>query len=233
MAFINRTFLLTIWFLQLSAVAGLAVQDNLQDILIDRMQQRYHDLQSISFSFTQITTSGHRERLGKGRALFFRPAFMRPRAVIRWDYSQPEPQVIINDGSTLSIYSAAEHQLIITPASEMESDVTYGLLVGRNKVTDNFRLLAPDPMFSLGTAEPDLTAIRLQPRKPQPQISMVQLWLDKTGIIHHILLQDYFDSTTWLHFTDIKLNPITGDERSAYKRIIHLDLPPDTEIIHQ
>ena len=85
---------------------------------------------------------------------FTRPSFSASRAaagdssgqhrssVMRWNYAEPDKQVIINDGETLFIYTEKDRQLIKTPAQEIESDITYAFFAGTRNLLDDFEARA-------------------------------------------------------------------------------------------
>ena len=224
-------FPLILLLILLTPLAGHTTPKTPEEVVL-ALQKQYRHLTSLGFTFTQVTTTGHHQRHGSGTAIFFRPDFMRPRGVMRWDYQQPEPQVIVNDGKEISIYSPADHQVIISPATELESDILYGLLTGTKKVTEDFIILpAATPASAGDMITTGLTSVVLQPRKPHPQIKQVQLWIDGNMLIRRLLVQEHFDAQTELVFDNIAINQLSGHDRAAYKRIIHLELPPDTEII--
>jgi len=70
---------------------------------VEKIQDIYRDLTSLSFYFSQLTRTGGRGRQGAGTAIFYRPG-SKP-GVMRWDYTEPDTQIILNDGKKLSIYT--------------------------------------------------------------------------------------------------------------------------------
>ncbi|WP_457572883.1 LolA family protein [Desulfolithobacter sp.] len=195
------------------------------------VQEHYQRLTSLRFDFTQITRTGGRERYGRGEAVFFRPA--GHKSVMRWDYRQPDHQVIVSDGQTLSIYTAKDKQMIVTPASALESDITYGFFAGTRNLLDDFKALPSNSRYVSSRSGPTLLSIRLIPRRPHPQIKEVRIWFDRDFLIHRILIEDHFDTVTELTFTNIRTDELSPDDTEALQRIIHLSIPPDTEIITQ
>lgn len=204
------------------------------------LQNKYNSLISLSFTFDQATRTGSRQRVGQGKATFYRyqaPAEVRQdtsppaaQSVMRWDYTLPDPQVIISDGETLSIYTEKDKQLIRTPAKNLESDITYAFFAGTRSLTDDFTAQpgSNEYMFSSGD---DLHTIMLVPREPHNQIRDMQIWFDDQKIIHHLVIRDHFDSVTELNFSNIRVNDLIPGDRDELNRIITFPLPPGTEII--
>lgn len=197
------------------------------------LQDFYQSLTSITFDFTQTTRIGGRERIGSGSALFVKPQFSEGnRSIMRWNYAAPDKQIIINDGTTLSIYTDKDRQLIKTSARELESDITYAFFAGTRNLLADFAAQPADRDFIYSSAE-DLRAVQLVPRQPHNQIKSVTVWADNKNIIRHMLIEDHFDSITQLNFENIVLNSLPADDKGAVDQILSFSIPPGTEIITQ
>lgn len=209
--------------------------------MAETLQEFYHGLNSLTFDFSQVTSTGGRERTGSGSAVFYKGPTARPEpdrnggadatvSIMRWNYTEPDRQVIINDGETLSIYTEKDRQLIRTPAGELESDITYAFFAGTRTLLDDFAAQAADDQVTASSIEGLLT-ILLVPRQPHNQLKSVQVWFDGEYIIHHLRIEDHFEATTELHFDNIALNSLPPRDMEQMNRIISLQVPPDTEII--
>ncbi len=209
-----------------------AESESLQQELLS-LQKAYRRLTSLRFDFAQLTRTGLRSRTGNGNAVFVRMADPEKPGIMRWNYTDPDPQIILNDGDKLSIYTKKDHQLIVTSAAELNADITYAFFSGSKNLSDDFIPAAPDRRYGFALPDTPLEAIRLTPRKPHPQIKAVQLWFDQNFLIHRIIIEDHFDSITELTFTNIRTDTIDAGNRKQVDAILNLDLPPDTEIISQ
>ena len=198
-----------------------------------QLQEVYRNLSSLSFDFTQLTRTGLRSRPGKGTAVFVRMTDPKKPGIMRWNYTEPDPQVILNDGDNLSIYTENDHQLIVTSAAELNGDITFAFFSGTRNLTDEFLAAPPNNRYGFSLANTQLKALKLTPRKPHPQIKTVQLWFDDSFLLHRLLLEDHFDSITELTFTNIQTNTIGGDDQKQIQALLDLNLPSDTEIITQ
>lgn len=204
------------------------------------LQNKYNSLISLTFGFDQLTRTGTRERSGRGEAVFYRfhpPSEATPeggtpatQSVMRWNYTEPDPQIIVSDGQTLSIYTEKDQQLIRTPAQELESDITYAFFSGARNLLDDFAAASADPTY-LFSSDTTLQAILLVPRQPHNQIRDVQVWFDSDGLIHHLMITDHFDSVTELNFDNIRINSLPAGDRKTLEEIITFPVPPGTEII--
>jgi outer membrane lipoprotein carrier protein len=84
-----------------------------------RLQAKYNQIKSLAFDFNQQTSgqmTGRGSR-GNGKAYFLKTGKI---SKMLWNYSAPEQQVILSDGTTLSMYFAKLKQLIITPADTLQ-----------------------------------------------------------------------------------------------------------------
>ncbi len=200
---------------------------------LERLQQVYRGFTSLRFTFTQITRTRMRERTGRGTAIFIRTEKSGQAGIMRWNYSEPDPQIILNDGEKLSIYTQKDHQLLITSAQQLNNDITYSFFAGTRNIADDFSLQQPSERYEFKLPGESLRVIRLIPRKPHPQIKAVQIWLDKDYLIRHLILEDPFNSTTQLTFTNIQTNSLNIHDPKVIREILDLHLPQDTEIVNQ
>jgi outer membrane lipoprotein carrier protein len=214
-----------------SLCAASAAPAELQQEVI-KIQDKYHDLVSLGFDFSQNTRSGGRMRHGEGHAVFYRPGNDQP-GVMRWDYTEPDVQIILNDGRRLSIYTQKDHQLIITSADELQSDITYSFFAGTRNLLDDFTVRPASDRFVYHRDGVATRSLQLIPKKPHNQIKAIHLWFDKKYRILRLLIEDHFDSITELDFSNIRLNELPPDSKESLNNLLWMDLPQNTEIIRQ
>ncbi len=198
---------------------------------VAKMQDIYRDLTSLGFDFSQLTRTGGRERQGAGSAVFYRPG--NSPGVMRWNYTQPDTQIILNDGSKLSIYTKGDNQVIVTSAKELQSDITYAFFAGTRDLLDDFNAAPAGDRFIVRSAVKDLQSVQLIPKQPHSQIKALHIWFDDTFLIRRLIIEDHFDSVTELTFSNIKLNALPADSKQTLAELLKLDLPPGTEVISQ
>lgn len=215
--------------------AGPAPAATGQEQRVVQLQKKYQQLRSLEFDFAQSTRTGGRVKQGTGNAVFSRtagvPAGTGP-GIMRWNYTAPTAQTILNDGKTLSIYTPQDKQLIVSPAQEMESDITYAIFTGTRNLLDEFAAAPADAHFLLNDPPTGLEALLLTPRQPHPQVKRVQLWLNRDLTIHRLLMEDHFGALTELTFTRIRINTLPQGEAQVHE-LLKLDLAPGTETIRQ
>ncbi len=198
---------------------------------LSNLQQAYSELSSITFSFSQVTRSGSRSRSGHGDALFVRSLDPDRTGIMRWNYTYPDFQIILNDGEELFIYTQRDKQLIITPAEVLNNDITLGLFAGDKSLNDDFIAGPPEERYMFSLPGVDLTVFRLLPVEPHPQIKSIQVWLDENYLIRFLVFVDHFESITELAFSKNVINTIDVNDMQAMEKILFLDIPEGTEII--
>lgn len=205
---------------------------------IQQLQKKYQQLHSISFSFRQKTWTGGRERQGLGDAVFYRLKSQdqapgkKVETVMRWNYTAPDSQIILNDGKELSIYTATDKQMIVTSAEELNGDITYAFFSGTSNLLDTFQALPADERFAPPAEMKDTTrSVQLIPIEPHAQIKSIHLWYDKDLLLKRLLMEDHFDAITEIVFSDLQLNALAKGDTATLKKLLDLKLPADTEIL--
>jgi len=241
MSSIARLFLALTLLTVLGPLSGTAsAAPSKPEQRVVQLQKKYQQLRSLEFDFSQFTQTGGRMKQGVGNAVLYRvppPPSNNHRGtnlgIMRWNYTGPTPQTIINDGKTLSIYTPQDKQLIVAPAQDMESDITYAIFTGTKNLLDEFEAAPADPLFILSDPPAGFEAILLTPRQPHPQVKRVQLWLQADLAIHRLLMEDHFGALTELTFTKIRLNTLPEGDAQQVQSLLKLDLAPGTETIRQ
>ena len=212
------------WLIVLLPTLAVAADDPLG--IAKRLQETYDKTSSITAEFRQVTSSrmSRRVRRGSGKMVIQKPGKMR------WDYGEPEPQVIICDGETILMYFTNAKQMLTAPAEDyLRSDITYSFFAGTGNILKDFDIYPPD--LTLETdLEPsdDSHSIKLVPKVKHPQVEYLHVWVDrKHSMISRMQIVDLFGSITDLYFTHIETNRKIDRERFQFTP------PPDTEIIRQ
>jgi outer membrane lipoprotein carrier protein len=184
------------------------------------LQKTYDNTTTFSADFKQLSSMklSRRQREGRGTLIIKKPG------LIRWDYLEPDHQVIISDGEQISMYFSEAEQLIIMPAQEyLQSDVTYAFFAGQGNVLRDFEIGAPGDDFCCG-APPDLM---LTPKQQHPQVEYLYIWLNDDFMVDRMQIFDHYGSVNDLTFSNLKLNPPVELDRFKFTP------PPGTEIVEQ
>ncbi|WP_028584637.1 LolA family protein [Desulfogranum mediterraneum] len=213
-------------------------QDQLSpgELQLRKIQERYQQLSSIGFDFSQQTTTSGRIRSGRGRAILYRQAPAEPGAnppttIMRWDYLEPNQQSILNTGDQLSIYSRADNQLLITSTDRRNPDITLALFSGRTDLLESFAVASPEEHSPEAGAT--LTTLLLTPRKPHAQLQRLQIWFGADQLIQRLSMEDHFGAITTLDLSGITLDQVTPGDGKQLEALLDLELAPGTEIIRQ
>ncbi|HSR35662.1 MAG TPA: outer membrane lipoprotein carrier protein LolA [Desulfurivibrionaceae bacterium] len=216
---LSRFASLALLFLALPVMA-MAAEPTPAEVA-QRLQQAYDRTTSFSARFEQRTTvpMSNRTRKGSGTVVFQKPYKMR------WDYQQPETQVLVSDGKKVSLYMAASRQLMVRAMDEyLQSDVTYAFFSGRGRIVRDFTVAAAPAEKQL----PGALAIKLTPKTTHPQVDYLYLWVDpQQYFITRLEVVDQFGSVTTLSFSGIEINPAVGGATFQFTP------PAGTEILAQ
>jgi outer membrane lipoprotein carrier protein len=197
-----------------------------------RLQLRYDTMQSLSFSFNQDIRGEMtgRPRKGSGQAVFVKNA---GKARMRWDYVTPDQQVLISDGLVFSMYFSNLKQLIISPADQLETDLTYSFFTGKGVLKRDFHIRPADE-DEQSSNEDEFKVIKIIPKTQQSQVKDIHLYVNSASIIRRIKIRDHFGTITVLNLSDIEMDQVTkGKTAQELETMFTFVPPPGTEIIRQ
>lgn len=188
----------------------------------DKLQQTYKQTYTFTADFDQISSMRMQRRQRKGSGVLF---ISKPGR-IRWNYRQPDRQVLISNGETVSMYFEKNRQMMVMSADRyLSSDVTYAFFVGNGDIRRDFTIQKPDAFPFLANGQ---YCIKLLPKETHPQLNYLHLWINSaTWLVQRIQLVDQLDSITDISFYNIITNQPVAD------KIFVFTPPPDTEIIEQ
>jgi outer membrane lipoprotein carrier protein len=136
------------------APAAAASEGALKQALT-RLQERYEATRTLTADFQQTvespTLAGSLE--SRGTVAFEKPNRMR------WDYREPDPQLIVGDGESLWIYQPADKQVIKAPLSDaFQARTPITFLAGLGRLERDFEV-------SLEREDAERWVLRLVPRQ--------------------------------------------------------------------
>lgn len=196
-----------------------------------KLQTRYDTMSSLVFDFYQHTQGSvtGRPKTGKGAAKFLK---RNNQALMRWDYNEPSRQVLTSDGTIFSMYFEEMNQQIVTPAENLESDITYSFFTGKGNLVEDFNILPPDDHTKETITNSDtVTIIKLIPTTSESQVQDIHLWVREDSLISRIQIKDHFDTVTTLSFGNIEVDTLSDVPASS--ALFQFDPPAGTEIIQQ
>jgi outer membrane lipoprotein carrier protein len=195
-----------------------------------RLQTRYDTMQSLNFNFYQDIQGEMtgRPRQGSGRAVFLKND---GKARMRWDYVSPDQQVLISDGIVFSMYFANLKQLIISPAEQLDTDLTYSFFTGKGVLKRDFHI-RPANEDEQSSNEDEFKVIKVIPKIPQSQVQDIHLYVTSTSLIRRIKIRDHFGTVTVLNLSDIEVDTLmNGKKPDEIDALFTFVPPPGTEII--
>ena len=178
-------------FFVVSALPALAMDT------VDRLQERYDSIESFQAGFVQILTNAatreQEERLG-------RISFKKPLNV-RWESTSPEQELLIISKDAVWNYFPEEKAVYRYEKEDiLTSRSMIRFISGQARLTEDFRV------EDQGMTN-DLHKIKLVPKSPEPDLVLAYIWSDETGMMHRILLVDFFGNGNELRLMDVDLNP--------------------------
>jgi outer membrane lipoprotein carrier protein len=129
-----------------------------------------------------------------GKVVFAKPGKMR------WSYEEPNPSLVVSDGSVAWVYDPAAHEAQRMPAGEaLLSGGAMQFLLGRGDLRRDFVIRAP-------SCEGDVVVLELVPREPATY-EKLELSADrKTGDVSETRVSDLVGNVTRVAFHDVRVN---------------------------
>ena len=187
------------------------------NILIDRIQANYDRTQALTAEFTQIATltSIDQQQTSTGRLYIEKPHH------IRWEYTQPDSQTILYDGTILRIYTPRRRQVLQSKIDEdNRHNVALLFLAGVGKLREAFTISL------LSNTHTGRRSLRLLPHSPQASFTELQIVVNPDNyFIEHLIIHDTIGNITEIHLETLQAHTALSPQT------FELALPPDTEIL--
>jgi outer membrane lipoprotein carrier protein len=187
------------------------------NVLLDKIQQTYERTKALTAHFDQVATltSLNRQQTSSGRVYIEKPHS------IRWEYTQPDTQTILYDGTTLRIYTPKRHQLLQSVVDENNrTNVALLFLAGVGKLRESFAVTL------LSSPEPQFAYLLLMPRSSQAGFSELHIAVNtQSYFVEKLLIHDSIGN-----LTEIRLSSLESPTALPAKTF-ELAIPPDTEIL--
>lgn len=182
---------------------------------IDALTRFYKDVDSLSAHFqqTQKAADGAVLRQSNGLFLLSRPGRFR------WEYKQPYQQIMVSDGKIFQFYDVGLAQVTIRPVTNTLRATPALLLTGGIALEKAF------DVYAAGNHD-GLTWLRLVPRSQSSDFKEIRLGLSD-GLPRAMQLDDRLGQTTYIRFTDIKVNPDIDPSR------FDIDVPDNVTVVDQ
>lgn len=186
--------------LVLAATAAHAQTLTLDDVVrgLQSAYGRMTDLKS-DFSQTAFNKSLNQTIPAQGTL------YLKKGGKLRWEYTEPTPQQIVSDGTSIWIHTPTLNQVNVGKAPEALAGPAGSFLTGLATLRDHFgvRFLNPaQPTDKEGNVVLDLT-----PKQPQPTLVRLILALDpRSWEVRRAVVYDQFENTVTMQFTKLAVN---------------------------
>ena len=204
-----------VWLCLISVSSASQIPD--LDLLLDKIQQTYERTSALTARFDQTATltSLNRQQFSSGHVYIEKPHS------IRWEYTQPDAQTILYDGTTLRIYTPKRHQLLQSTVDESNrTNVALLFLAGVGKLREAFEVT------SLSSPEPWLVHLLLMPRSTQAGFSELHIAVNvQSYFVEKLLIHDSIGNLTEIRLSALETPAALPD------KTFELVLPPGTEIL--
>jgi outer membrane lipoprotein carrier protein len=130
------------------------------------------------------------------------------------------------------MYVENQQQLIVTPAENLDADLTYSFFTGKGLLQRDFHI-RPANEDEQPEDEAEFKVIKLIPKTPQSQVQDIHVWVTPDSLIRRLKLQDHFGTITVLNLSDIETDTLAGKNPGEMDKIFAFTPPEGTEIIRQ
>lgn len=215
-----KKIILVILGLLFTSTAGYSVQNESIDVVVDKIQKKYEDIEDFHADFTQEATVKALNTVQKsdGEVWFKKPGKMR------WNYYEPYKDQIVSDGRTLWFYNEEEKQVIESPLNQVsDTESTSTLLSGLGKIKDLYKTSFSES----GEFEADGSyLIDLRPKEEGEDYNKVTLAINKsTMMVNTLYLYDPFGNLTKVLLKNVEVDKGVSDSLFDFK------VPSGVEII--
>ena len=193
----------------------------LQAITLEQVQERYLEMQSFQGNFQQTTIIESEARRASASGMI---AYQRP-GKMRWEYQEPDPQLLVTDGNTLWLYDHLLENVTIQELAVVTDGTALAFLLGAGELTDDFTQRRMQK--SLLDSDKSWKVLELVPNREKSAIEFLQLGVDsESGNLEALLFKDNSGSVRIIEFEALSYN--VGFSEGFFS----FEIPPGMEVIH-
>jgi len=190
--------------------------------LAQSLQRKYDTIRDFSADFVHNYRSGalKKQVTEKGRLLIKKPGKMR------WEYTAPEPKLFVSDGVKIYSYIPQDKQVVVTsvPPDNTASGPAL-FLAGKGNLLRDFTVSFAEVPPGM---PPGTKALKLVPRKPQPDYDWIVLLVDETTLgLRGLMSADAQGGTSTFFFANLKENVNLADKEFAFQMPRGVDVVTD------
>jgi len=191
----------------LTLFLGMAVQAKETDPeAAEMVQNRLDALEGLKTEYLQIlTNAATREKQERTGSIYFQKPLQ-----VRWEADYPEKEILVIDGDKVWNYFPEEETVYEYEVEEvLTSRAMINFISGQARLKDDFRVEEKG-------REEGLHKLKLIPVNPEPDLVRAYLWADDEGLLHRILLVDFFGNNNELRLESIETDPDLDPEKFTF-----------------
>jgi outer membrane lipoprotein carrier protein len=205
-----------------AALAPMRAADQTADEFAQAVQRKYDAIKDFSADFVHTYRGGvlKKQLTEKGHMTIKKPGKMR------WDYTSPEEKVFVSDGVKIYSYIPQDKQVMVATVPANDATTPALFLAGKGNLTRDFTASPGDVPTGLPA---DTRALKLVPKKPQPDYDWLVLLVDPgTLSLRGLVTNDAQGGTSSFTFVNLKENVGTSDKEFAFKIPRGVDVVSDS-----
>jgi outer membrane lipoprotein carrier protein len=183
-----------------------------------RVQQRYDTIKDFEADFVQAYEGGvlRTKTTEQGTVAIKRPGRMR------WVYSKPERKEFVSDGNRVYSYLPADKQVIVAPMPTGQTTTPALFLTGKGHLVRDFTATFTE----LPAAAPGTTALKLVPKRSDPDVESLVLVVDSKSLqLRQLVAADKQNGRSTFTFTNMKEN------RGLSDKIFEFRIPRGVDVV--
>jgi outer membrane lipoprotein carrier protein len=183
-----------------------------------RVQQRYDTIKDFEADFVQAYEGGilRTKTTERGTVAIKRPGRMR------WVYLKPERKEFVSDGTRIYSYLPADKQVIVSPMPQDQATTPALFLTGKGHLVRDFTA----SFIELPGAGAGTTALKLVPKKADPELDWLILAVDSTSLqLRQLVATDKQGGRSTFTFTNLKEN------RGLSDKIFEFRIPRGVDVV--
>ena len=193
-------------------------QSQTPEALARALQQKYDRVADFSADFVHSYRGGvlKQQATERGRLLVKKPGKMR------WEYTAPEKKLFVSDGRKIYSYIPQDRQVIVSTMPQDERAPTPALfLTGKGNLTRDFNAA----FDTVADAPPGSVALKLTPRRPEPEYESLTLVVDpKTLELRMLITVDAQGGRSAFTFSNLKENVGVADNQFVFQMPRNVDV---------
>ncbi len=171
--------------------------------VVDRVQERLDALEGLKADYVQIlTNAATRESQERTGSIYFEKPLQ-----VRWESDAPHRELlVINEDKVWNYFPDDEVAYEYEVEEVLTSRAMINFISGQAKLTEDFKVEDQG-------MEDGLHKLKLVPANPEPDLVLAYLWSDDQGLLHRILLVDFFGNGNELRLESVETDPeLDGDK---------------------